>query len=307
MRPRSDDGFAGRRRSRAACRDRQDCADRRLGVSLAAWVSGAVQFGTVTPDGLIASNKFTTAGLTAGVDWRTTDNLIVGVGGRLSAPTRPTSGTNGTRSDATSFSGMVYGSYKPFDRGSSTRASVMAALATTTAAGRRRQHTVTGNRKGSYWFGAVTASYEIKYDALRLAPYVRADFMSASLDAYAEQGSSAELLTYGAMNFNSVAGAVGLRGSYDIPMSWGVLTPTARAEYRQALDGAFQQSMYYTDLGAGHDLDGLRQDCGDPAAWSTPALGLRARSLGGMSGELEYGTSDAPCGKAAIADRSARP
>ena len=35
-----------------------------------------------------------------------------------------------------------------------------------------------------------------------------------------------------------------------MPMSWGVLTPTARAEYRQTLDGAFQQSMYYSDIGA---------------------------------------------------------
>ena len=84
---------------------------------------------------------------------------------------------------------------------------------------------------------------------------LRADFMRAQLNGYSEQGSSAELLTFGATNFHSVGGTVGLRGSYDMPMNWGVLTPNARAEYRQTLDGAFQQSMYYTDLGAEHDLD----------------------------------------------------
>ena len=79
--------------------------------------------------------------------------------------------------------------------------------------------------------------------------------MRAQLNSYAEQGASAELLTFAAMKFHSVGGTVGLRGSYDMPMSWGVLTPNARVEYRQTLDGAFQQSMYYTDIGAEHDLD----------------------------------------------------
>src|SRR6185312_6883757 len=104
--------------------------------------------------------------------------------------------------------------------------------------------------KGSYWFGSVAASLEAKFGAFRLAPYVRGDYMSASLDGYSEQGSNSELLTFGAMDFRSVSGSLGLRGSYDIPTVWGVLTPIARAEYRQALDGAFQQSMYYSDLGS---------------------------------------------------------
>ena len=56
----------------------QECAEG-WAAEMSAWVSGAVQFGQATPDGLAASNKFTTAGLTAGVDWRAADNLIVGV------------------------------------------------------------------------------------------------------------------------------------------------------------------------------------------------------------------------------------
>ena len=64
-----------------------------------------------------------------------------------------------------------------------------------------------------------------------------------------ENGTSAELLSYDSMKFHTLAGAVGQRGSYDIPVSWGTLTPMARVECRQAFDGAFQQSMYYTDLG----------------------------------------------------------
>ncbi len=58
----------------------QDCADNGgWASSVAAWVSGAVQFGQVTPDGIGAERTASAPpGLTAGVDWRVHDDLIVG-------------------------------------------------------------------------------------------------------------------------------------------------------------------------------------------------------------------------------------
>ena len=116
--------------------------------------------------------------------------------------------------------------------------------------------------------------------------------MRAQLNAYSEYGSSAELLTFGNTNFNSVGGTVGLRGSYDVPMKWGVLTPNVRAEFRQTLDGAFQQPLYYTDVGPSMTST-LTQASASRGAINT-SLGLRARGagrMGGVSGELEYGTA----------------
>jgi outer membrane autotransporter protein len=258
-------------------------------------MSGAVQFGQVTPDGSALKNRFSTAGLTAGVDWRATENLIVGAAVGYGTD-RSDIGLRTTRSDATSMNAMLYASYKPFDLwfidamlgfgrlGYDTRRFVADDGAT-----------VAGARSGAYWFGAISTGYEMKYDALRLMPYVRADFMSASLDRYSEQGVSAEVLTFDAMGFRSLAGTLGLRGSYDIPVSWGVLTPTARVEYRHALDGAFQQTMYYSDLGPSVSSV-LSQGTATRGAVNA-SLGFRARSLGGMTAELEYGTS-------AIAGRS---
>jgi hypothetical protein len=77
-------------------------------------------------------------------------------------------------------------------------------------------------------------------------------------------------------------------------MGWGVLTPTARLEYRQTLDGAFQQSLYYSDLGAGTSST-LAQIATTQGTINT-SLGLRARGLGrlgAVTGEFEYGTSGA--------------
>jgi uncharacterized protein YhjY with autotransporter beta-barrel domain len=273
----------------------QDCEKGGWNSSLAAWAAGSVQFGTVMPDGSIAGGRFTTAGLTAGVDWRVHSDLVVGAAVGYGSD-RTTIGSNGTRSNATSLNAALYASYSAFDPWFIDGTVGYGQL----GYDNRRfvaddSTTVNGSRKGSYWFGSASIGYEFKYAGLRLSPYLRADFMRAELDAYAEQGASAELLTYAVTNFYSVGGTAGLRGSYDIPMPWGVLTPNARAEYRQTLDGAFQQSLYYTDLGAG-TASAVAQTAATRGAVNT-SLGLRARSLAGVSGEFEYGTSGGAIGK----------
>ena len=126
---------------------------------------------------------------------------------------------------------------------------------------------------------------------MKFAPYVRLDFMSASLNGYAEQGTNPMALTFGAMSFNSVTGAIGLRGSYDIPMDWGVLVPNARLEIRHAIDGAYNQSVYYTDMGSSLSST-LNQDATTRNSIGA-TLGVRARTVSGLTGELEYGTSAA--------------
>ena len=267
----------------------QECENGSWASSLAGWVSGSVQWGSVMPDGSTASGRFTTAGLTAGIDWRVHADLVVGAAlgyGR----DRSTVGSFGTASNSTSVSGTLYASYSAFDPWFIDGAIGYGRL----SYDNRRfvaddSVTVQGNRTGGYWFGTASTGYEMKYHGLRLSPYVRADFMRAQLDSYAEQGASGELLTFGTMNLHSVGGTIGLRGSYDIPMRWGVLTPTARAEYRQTLDGLFQQAMYYSDLGPGMSST-LAQASATRGTVNT-SLGLRARGLRGVSGEVEYSTS----------------
>jgi uncharacterized protein YhjY with autotransporter beta-barrel domain len=257
--------------------------------SLAAWMSGSVQFGSVMPDGSAGSGRFTTAGLTAGIDWRVHSDLIVGAAVGFGND-RSTVGSFGTASSSTSVSGALYASYSAFDPwfidatiGYGQLGYDNRRFVTDDAT------TVNGSRKGSYWFGAATVGYEFKYHTLHLSPYVRADFMSAQLNSYSETGGSSQLLTFDAMKFHSVGGTVGLRGSYDIPMRWGVLTPNARVEFRQTIDGAFQQSMHYSDIGPA--VSSTLIQAGAASGTLNTSLGVRARSRQGVSGELEYGTS----------------
>ena len=261
-----------------------DCAS-----DWALWTAGSFQFGSMTPNGVSADNHFTTAGMTAGVDIRVGDNLIVGAALGMGID-RSDVGQNGTRSNASSFSGALYASLRPFDP-----LFFDGALGYGTLGYDNRRWvsddstTVSGTRKGSYWFGTLEASYEMRRGQVKFAPYARTNFIAATLNGYAEGGPSAELLTYDAMKFNAVSGAIGLRGSIDIPMSFGVFSPTARFEYKQTSQSAFDQSMYYSDLGAGTSST-FSQPAG-VYAMTTGALGFRARTASGLAAEVEYGVS----------------
>ena len=257
--------------------------------SMALWTAGSFQFGSANPNSGSANNKFSTGGLTAGLDWRVTDGIIFGAALGYGAD-RTDVGQNGTRSNATNLSGTLYASLRPFNP-----LFLDFAIGYGTLDFDNRRYvtgdgtSVSGTRKGSLWFGSATASLELGRDWFKFAPYLKADFAAATLDQYAESGSSAQLLTFGEMKTNSTSVGLGLRGSIDLPMSFGTLTPTARIEYREISQSEYSQSMYYTDLGPG-----MNSAFGQPASVhgvTTAALGLRARAPGGLSVDLEYGVA----------------
>jgi uncharacterized protein YhjY with autotransporter beta-barrel domain len=257
--------------------------------SMAFWTGGSFQFGSMAPNGVPGGNHFTTAGVTAGVDIRVSDTLIVGAALGMGAD-RSDVGQNGTRSNASSFSGALYASLRPFDP-----VFFDAALGYGTLGYDNRRFvsddgtTVSGARTGSYWFGTLEASYEMSRGQVKFAPYVRTSFISATLNGYGEGGPSAELLNYAAMKFDAMSGALGLRGSIDIPMSFGVFSPTARFEYKQTSQSAYDQAMYYSDLGAGTSST-FSQPAG-VYGMTSGALGFRVRAASGLAAEVEYGVS----------------
>jgi len=79
-----------------------------------------------------------------------------------------------------------------------------------------------------------------------------------------------------------------MRAAYPIPMSWGLLTPMARLEYRHEFDGGFGQGLNYADLAAlgtpGYTFSGtgLARDS------VSGGLMLRAQTSQQLSADLEY-------------------
>jgi uncharacterized protein YhjY with autotransporter beta-barrel domain len=198
-------------------------------------------------------------------------------------------GSNGTRSAATSFSGSLYASLRVLNP------LVLDGVVGYGALGYDNRRYVTddgsivaGTRRGSYWFGALTTSLEMSYGGIKFAPYLRGDFVTATLKGYSEQGASAELLTFDQMKFNATAGAVGLRGSIDIATDFGILAPTLRLEYRETSVSSYSQSMAYSDLPG---TDYLFTQASGMSGMTTGTLGLRLRSLAGLEADVEYGLS----------------
>ena len=252
------------------------------------WTGGAFQFGKMTPSGLADSNKFISAGLTAGVDMRLNKNLIVGAALGFGADHTDV-GDHGTRSKSDSFSGALYASMHPLDPLFIDAAVGGGSLGYDNDRWLRSfNEIVSGDRAGAYWFGTVEASLEMRFDAVKLAPYLRGDFMGATLNSYNENGST-QLLNYNAMHFSALSGSIGLRGSYDIQTPYGIVTPYTRLEYRATSQSAYDETMYYLDLGP--DLTSTLSQPASRYGATTGAFGLRVRTIGGLSAEMEYGVT----------------
>ena len=258
-----------------------------LPIPLAFWTAGTVQFGSTSAYG--PTNQFTTGGLTVGVDGRLGSSAIAGIAFGYGSD-RTDVGTDGTVTSSRNFDAMFYASYQPF---AGWFLDALAGYGTLGFENTRFSSFdgsfYSGARTGSEWFASLTASTDIRNGPMKVSPYVRADWTSAWLQGYAEQGQGSSALTYGGASFNSAAAVIGLRGTYDIPTSWGIIQPTARLELRHELDSGFNQSMFYTDLGAGQtyllNVPDLAQNS------VTAGVGVRARVGQNLSAEVEYRTT----------------
>ena len=267
----------------------RDCPQRWWVPAIAAWVGGTMQFGSAANNGLTASNRFTTGGMTTGIDVRLIESLIVGAAVGFGTD-RTTIGQGATRSDGRTFSGMLYASYRPFANW------FVDAFFGYGALNFDNQRSVTldgsllsGNRTGSSWFGSLSVGPEMRFGAFKWSPYIRGDFLSAHLNDYSEQATSIQSLTFAAVDFTSTAAVLGLRGSYDFAMPWGVISPMARIEYKYALDRSFNQFMWYNDLGPGTTY-ALVQGAAARSLLNA-SIGLRAGIGSAASIDLEYGAT----------------
>jgi len=253
-------------------------------IPIAFWTAGSVQFGTTSLYG--PTNQFTTGGLTFGADGRINNVLVVGAAFGYGTD-RTSIGTDGTLTSSRNYDAMLYASYQPFP---GYFIDAVGGYGSLNFDNQRFSsfdgYFYSGTRTGSEWFASIIATTDFRTGAMKFSPYVRTDLVSAWMQGYAEQGAGGAALTYGAVTLNSAAAVVGIRGTYDIPTSWGLVQPTARLEFRHELDGGFNQSMFYTDLGAGQtyllNVPDLAQNS------VTAGVGLRARTGQNVSTEVEY-------------------
>lgn len=213
------------------------------------WVGGAMDLGRRREQAERAGFKFTTSGLSAGVDSSLSDRLTIGAGvgyGRDEAKI----GDNGTKSDGQSVSIFGYGSYHPsrttFLDGvlGVGRVSFDNSRFVTTTGGM-----VESQRQGDQAFGAISAGYEYRGSRLFVSPYGRIEFSWSDLNAYTETGDETFALRVAKQKIRDLTASVGVHGSYLFELKDGDLSPTFRLEYRQRLQSADSALITYADWG----------------------------------------------------------
>ncbi|WP_416356551.1 putative Ig domain-containing protein [Aureimonas phyllosphaerae] len=252
----------------------------------AVWSGGYVNFGDRDKAGL--DFDYTTVGVSGGIDYRFSPGLVAGFGvgyGRDATDV----GDRGTESRGNSYSAAVYGSWTPLEGlyldgllGGSRLDFDSLRFVTGEGA------LAAGTREGRQVFGSLTASYERRRDNWLLSPYGRVEVARSWLDEFTEAGPSALNLTYGEQSVDTVAGVLGVRGSYSVDMDWGVLKPGFRAEYTHDFAGDSEVALGYADIGASPYT--VRTDASEQD-YVTLGLSLDADFASRWSAGLDYRTS----------------
>ncbi len=230
-----------------------DRADPSSGFSdgTSVWIGGNLHFGTRDQTSDSNSLRFSTDGISAGVDRRFTDKLALGMGLGY-ARDRTDIGIDGTKSKSHGSSISVYGSYQP------TASTFLDGLIGYGVMSHDTDRYVAlvndfarGQRKGDQLFGSLAAGYEHRRDALLLSPYGRLDFSIDRLEQATETGAGTNALTYFDQTLHSLQFSLGLRAESKHDASFGWVLPRLRVEFRHDFMDDRQATIAYADQFAG--------------------------------------------------------
>lgn len=215
------------------------------------WVGGTAQFGRRDADGDMSGLRFSTDGVSVGIDRRVGERLVLGLGvgyGRDES----TIGSNGSRSKAKGYSFALYGSFQPSVE---TFVDMLVGVSRIDFDSTRHVAAVdqfaTGSRDGDQAFASLTAGAEFRREGVMVSPYGRIDIARDRLKAYSEGGVSLYSLTYHEQRINSSQLSMGVRAESQHDTDFGRVVPRLRVEYRRKLDGEHGASVSYADLFSG--------------------------------------------------------
>jgi uncharacterized protein YhjY with autotransporter beta-barrel domain len=245
---------------------------------MAIWATGSVDLGQrnnqIGEDRL----KFTTTGVSFGLDAPVGSNLIVGAGGGFGANTNVIANAqgqdDGTKLSGRNYVGALYASWEPVDKFFIDGLVGVGRLSFDTRRLTVASTLVEGSRTGNETFGSLTAAWEYREGALHVSPYGRIEAASANLGAYSETGDPVLSLRFASQNVDLLTGDLGIHGDYVFHFSSGDFLPKLRIEYRHEFDGAGSATFNYASVIGGQaftvqslPLDHDTIDLGVGAEW----------------------------------------
>ncbi|MCF8506358.1 MAG: hypothetical protein K9G59_15710 [Caulobacter sp.] len=219
--------------------------DDEAGISL--WTGGTIDMGLRRSRAGLSRLDFTTQGVSVGADFSLNDQMVIGAGTGYSSDSTSI-GTDGSRSRATSYVGVLYGAYHPADQ---TYLEMVLGYGEMTFESRRfvpvNGLTAYGERDGRQLFASLTAAFEQRDGPLVWTPYGRVAVVAAELDAFTETGGGVGGLTFHGQDIRSVKGVAGLTSTYVARTLYGLLTPALRLEYAYEFEDVGTYSLNWAD------------------------------------------------------------
>jgi uncharacterized protein YhjY with autotransporter beta-barrel domain len=271
---------------------------------LSTWAAGGVDYGRVAGASAATGSRFSSPGVTLGMDRALTSGLRSGVA-LGHGQDRSEVGDGAGRMDSRTDSITAYGSWRtPLD----VRLDAALGQARTTLDMQRTPSgdtlAVQGQRRATQRYGAVTGSARFDLGAWRFAPRMAVEHTRASVDAYAESDDAPLALLYDGMRLASS----NLRGGLALSRQWGMalwkVEPELSVDWNRRLQGSTTQAMRYVDdaSGASYTLSsaeptselaqlGLGVRMQHPTGWLLSVGARSALSGGSMSRSAGYSAS----------------
>ena len=220
--------------------------------ALGVWTAGAIDWGRRDARGQ-RDYRFSTSGISGGVDVKLSEQLVVGVGAGYGLD-RTSVGSNGSLSRGENYVGAVYGGWR--GEGKLVIDGVLGfgsldynSRRWSADAGRM----LTGERHGSVVFGSASFALEQTRRALSWSPYARVQFSSIDLDRFAERGSDVFALNYRALDTQSLSSALGASFDWSRRRRTGAVVANLRVEWRHEFEATGNQVVSYADWAASPD------------------------------------------------------
>ena len=253
-------------------------------LPVALWATGTLDYGSIDRQG--SNNKFSTQGITVGIDYQLAENIIVG--GALGYGFDKTDIDGfGSKIKSNQTTGSIYGTYQIL---ANWFLDGLVGYASTTYDNKRWSTSdnlfLSGNRDGNVTFGSLGLSTFIHAQQLSFKPFLRADIMSIKLDSYSETGSI-NAFTYDDSKVKSRTASAGLNAFYEVNIESGTLTPTVMVQYAHNLDGDMSQNMFVSSLGQASQNYNIRTGS-TPQDFGSLGLGLKYSNNKNISIDCSY-------------------
>jgi len=176
--------------------------------------------------------QYDSNGITLGIDYRLTHQIIIGVASSLSKTTLDIA-DNGGDLEANGVSIITYGSYYPSDKlfvdlilTSAQNDYDSTRHINYTAAGNTIDETADGSTASQLTALSLGLGYSlIESQGLNISALGNIDYLSSTIEGYTETGADELNLTIDKRSLSTTLASIGVQTTYPISQTWGILVP----------------------------------------------------------------------------------